>query len=330
MMDHYALAMFKKLENTQISSDYPRLQINTPLALFFKRSVASQILYTSVLDEKVSFFTAPNYANPHQNSAFELVYVLKGSVTKTIEGHQYRLKAGEGYILNRRITHSEELTDGFMLVLNFTEAFFMELLNNLTAFNLKAHPVFDFIATNCSSNNDWQKNYLEFTPTVPLENPQFQILLDSLQQELATPKIGATYLQKGLFLRLLAALENQNMFALNPVVLNQSKEDYLINRLTSYIAKNYGAVSRKEIELELHYNSEYLNRLLKKHTGQTINQYASEIRLQRAKQLLTTTKLPISQITDLLHFSSDNYFYHFFKKATGTSPSRYRQKHYQD
>ena len=217
-----------------------------------------------------------------------------------------------------------------MLVLNFTEAFFTELLSNLTSFDLKAHPVFDFIATNCSSNNDWQKNYLEFTPTVPLENPQFQILLDSLQQELATPKIGATYLQKGLFLRLLAALENQNMFALNPVVLNQSKEDYLINRLTSYIAKNYGATSRKEIELELHYNSEYLNRLLKKHTGQTINQYASEIRLQRAKQLLTTTKLPISQITDLLHFSSDNYFYHFFKKATRTSPSRYRQKYYQD
>ena len=72
-MDRYALAMFKKLENTQISSDYPRLQINAPLALFFKRSVASQILYTSVLDEKVNFFTAPNYANPHQNSAFELV-----------------------------------------------------------------------------------------------------------------------------------------------------------------------------------------------------------------------------------------------------------------
>ena len=118
------------------------------------------------------------------------------------------------------------------------------------------------------------------------------------------------------------------MFNINTIDIHSGKEDFLVERLTSYIVKKYGNVSRRDVEKDLHYNDEYLNRLLKKACGKTINRYAAEIRLDRARQLLSTTSLTIGENTNLLEFSSENYFYHFFKKAEGISPSRYRAEHH--
>lgn len=324
-MDEFIAQKMKAFENPLQTGPYPEIQTNTPLAMFLKRSVDEGILYTNVQDQKISYFFGQNYNQLHQNASLELVYVLEGTVIKTIEDKQYTLRTGEGYILNRRIAHSEELPDGFLLCLNFTEELFKQITIE-SEINFDQHPVFNFIR-HSQTEQYWQKSYLEFNPTVPLVNHQFRIVLDALQQELATNKLGANYLQKGLLLRLLELLENPHMFNLNPINIHSNKEEFLVDRLTSFIIKRYGDVSRKDIEVQLHYNNEYLNRLLKKACGKTINAYASEVRLDRAKELLTSTNLTINQITELLNFSSDNYFYQFFKKNTGLSPRQYRQQH---
>lgn len=324
-MDEFIARKLKALENPTQTGPYPEIKNHVPLALFLKQSVDNGILYTNVQDKKITYFWGQDYNQLHQNSAFELVYVLKGTVIKIIENKQYTLQAGEGYILNRHIIHSEEMKNGFLLCLNFSEELFKQITTECKV-NFENHPVFNFIGHN-QTEQYWQKSYLEFTPTTPLVNHQFRIILDALQQELATHKLGANYLQKGLLLRLLASLEDPHMFKLNPINIHSNKEEFLVDRLTSFIIKKYGNVSRKDIEVNLHYNNEYLNRLLKKSCGKTINAYATEVRLDRAKELLTNTTLTISKITELLNFSSDNYFYHFFKKNTGVSPSQYRHQH---
>jgi AraC-like DNA-binding protein len=58
----------------------------------------------------------------------------------------------------------------------------------------------------------------------------------------------------------------------------------------------------------------------------TLANYAQMIRTQKAQQLLNTTDLTIQLIAERLGFSSEAYFYHFFKKQTGCSPNQYRQK----
>lgn len=326
-MDKYAEKMLKSLENPVQTGEYPDLKNNADLAMFLKQSVEKGILYTNVQDSKIVYFTAENYSQMHQNTAYELMYVLDGTVIKQIEDKKYTLHTGEGYILNRRITHSDDVQDGFLLVLDFSEEFFREVTRSIDI-REDNHPVFSFIEKCGQDSSGWRKSYLEFSPTVPLPNEQFRTVLDSLQQELATKKIGASFLQKGLFLRLVELLENKKMFNINTIDIHSGKEDFLVERLTSYIVKKYGNVSRRDVEKDLNYNDEYLNRLLKKACGKTINRYAAEIRLDRARQLLSTTSLTIGEITNLLEFSSENYFYHFFKKAEGISPSRYRAEHH--
>ncbi|MFK3588545.1 AraC family transcriptional regulator [Lactobacillus sp. 23-2] len=325
-MDKQTEQFFKKIEIQTVGSAFPSIQNNADIAMFIKQSIDDDILYTDIQDKRIDAFVSENNNQPHQNTAFELFYVLEGTVIKTIEEKEYILRKGEGCILNRRITHSDDLKDGFMLVLNFTEDYFRKITHDLSTEQLQG-PVFSFLHNNCTESGNWKKSYMEFHPTVPVVDRRFQTILDSLQQELATRKLGADFFLQGLLLRLLSCLENPHSFRLNVIDINSSKEDFLVDRLISFIESNYGKVSRKEISKALHYNDEYLNRLLKRSHGLTISTYARNVRLNRAKELLMTTDLTVAEIARLLDFSSENYFYHFFSKVVGISPKKYREAH---
>ena len=59
--------------------------------------------------------------------------------------------------------------------------------------------------------------------------------------------------------------------------------------------------------------------------GQSFQQVLSEVRLQQSQDYLTYSTLSPMQISQLLGFSEQSSFNHFFKQCTGKSPSRYRQ-----
>jgi len=312
---------FARLESN--NGEHPKITTQIPLAIFYKKQLADQVLYTMIEAGKIHTFEANDYQKLHQDQDFELMYVLQGQLTNHIEGQSFIFKAGEGCLLNPQITHAESLATGCtVMFINLSQALLFELLPKVP----HSGPIFEFLNHNSKSENNWQRSYLEFAPSMPYPNISFQIILDALQQEIATKKIGATYFQHGLVLRLLAALEDQTHFTVSSTALDLSKEDYLVNRVIHLIENHYGNISRTEIEQSLHYNAEYLNRLLKKQTGQTITVYAQKVRLQKAQQLLVTTDLKIQLIADRLGFNSETYFYHYFKKQAELSPNQYRQK----
>jgi AraC-like DNA-binding protein len=60
-------------------------------------------------------------------------------------------------------------------------------------------------------------------------------------------------------------------------------------------------------------------------TGESPNQYHLNLRLERAKNLLTTTVLNTSEIADQTGFESVFYFSRLFKKKNGISPTEFRK-----
>ena len=312
---------FSKLHaaNTEV----PQITTYSPIAIFYKQKIGEKVLYTKVQDGEIVAFEDEEYQALHKNQNFELMYVLNGELTNFIEDKEYLFRAGEGCLLNTQILHREILSDGCSVVfLNLSPALLQELFMN----DCGKGPIFQFLQQNLQSDSQWKRSYIELTPCLPQQSAGFHIILDSLQLEVATAKIGRTYFQRGLILRLLDALENTNLFSLQQIDLDLSKEAYLVNRVTHLIESRFGNISRKEIQAALHYNAEYLNRLLKRQTKMTIAGYAQMIRTQKAQQLLNTTDLTIQLIAERLGFSSEAYFYHYFKKQTGLSPNQYRQR----
>lgn len=67
-------------------------------------------------------------------------------------------------------------------------------------------------------------------------------------------------------------------------------------------------------------------KLFKEYTGMSPALYQQDLRLQRAKELLSTTRLTIKEIAYRLCFESPDYFSSKFKAKVGYKPSDYRDK----
>ena len=67
-------------------------------------------------------------------------------------------------------------------------------------------------------------------------------------------------------------------------------------------------------------------KLFKQYTGLSPALYQQDLRLQRAKELLSTTKLSIKEIAYRLNFESPDYFSSKFRMKTGIKPSDFREQ----
>jgi two-component system response regulator YesN len=68
--------------------------------------------------------------------------------------------------------------------------------------------------------------------------------------------------------------------------------------------------------------------VFKKETGKTINQFITEIRIEKAKELLKDRQIKLYEIASLIGFSDANYFAKTFRKLEGINPSDFREKYF--
>ncbi len=105
-------------------------------------------------------------------------------------------------------------------------------------------------------------------------------------------------------------------------------EDNTIFMIKDYIAKNYSndLLSIKEIGDYVKLSASYVCTYFKAQTGQTLNQYLTEYRMEKAMRLLEDVRNQIADISAKVGYSNGNYFSKSFKKFAGLTPSKYREK----
>src|SRR5258708_36150140 len=69
----------------------------------------------------------------------------------------------------------------------------------------------------------------------------------------------------------------------------------------------------------------YFSRVFKAETGTTFEKYLLQLRLEKARDLLRYTALPIKQVGQEAGFGSSAYFFEAFKRMSGLAPERYRK-----
>lgn len=107
---------------------------------------------------------------------------------------------------------------------------------------------------------------------------------------------------------------------------NKNKSNPTIKRTLDYINANL----EKEISLVsaadfAKVKPVYLSRLFKEETGKNFIEYLTDMRLDKAKQLLADDELNIKEITYSVGYADQNYFSKIFRKKFGMTPTEFRK-----
>lgn len=101
----------------------------------------------------------------------------------------------------------------------------------------------------------------------------------------------------------------------------------LVNQAKLYIEHNFEKeVSLDEVSRIINISPYYFSKLFKEETGENFIDYLTDIRIQKAKELLKDQTISIKEVCMKSGYSDPNYFSRIFKKKENLTPSEYRER----
>lgn len=105
------------------------------------------------------------------------------------------------------------------------------------------------------------------------------------------------------------------------------KNTTVINKIKDIIEKRYNDdISVSKISEEVYLTPNYISMIFKQETGETITEYITKVRMEKAKKMLKLTDLKIMEIAEKVGYEDPHYFSKVFKKYTGIHPQKYRSE----
>lgn len=99
-----------------------------------------------------------------------------------------------------------------------------------------------------------------------------------------------------------------------------------VDKAIHYVDQNYfDEISLKGISAKFFFSPAYFSDLLKKKTGKSFNDYLNDLRINKAKELLQTPELKVTEVSELVGYHNCSYFIRIFREKTGQTPNDFRR-----
>ena len=112
-------------------------------------------------------------------------------------------------------------------------------------------------------------------------------------------------------------------------MINSAHEDKTVSavdKAKEYIDANYSKdLSLDDLSRKFDISPYYFSKLFKNKTGVNFIDYLTNIRIERAKELLADSDVSIKEICSEVGYADPNYFSRIFKKVTGVTPTEYKE-----
>ena len=240
----------------------------------------------------------------HTHPFTELFYVVDGKGEFNIQGQRFPVKANDFVIINPQVEHTElsspdEPLEYIMLGIRGLS------FSNLTPVSEGGHP-FSFF-----NLRDEKKDILRY--------------LNAMVQEATSQQMSYELVCHNLLEILLIKILRHQHFDLE--VGKQSKATKDISFIKHYLETYYHeSIQLEDLASMTHLSRFYISHSFKKEIGMSPMEYLIDIRIKESKILLRTTNYSISQVADIVGFTTPTYFSKQFRKSTGISPTDYREQ----
>lgn len=102
----------------------------------------------------------------------------------------------------------------------------------------------------------------------------------------------------------------------------------LIHQAKQYLKCHYqnSKLSLNEVASQINFSASHFSMVFSQEMGQTFKEYLTELRIDKARELLRMTTLRSSEIAYQVGYNDPHYFSSVFKKNTGFSPIEFRSQ----
>lgn len=254
----------------------------------------------------------------HRHDYIEINYVFNGKLKQKVGDESITLKQGELLFLNQHIYHEIEASEEEDIIINFIiqPHFFEFIFTYLSTDNM----ISNFLI-NSLYNKTQNGYYLYFAIS---EVKEIQEIIQKMIHEIWRPSLLSDSTIK-LYTGILMVELIKNADKLKQKEENPAAHFILVETM-KYIDEHYQSASLYELAEKLHQPHYALSKQIKKATQYTFKELLQEKRLNQAKQLLTGTDIPVTEIAELVGYDNVSYFYRIFKNKFGQTPKNLREQ----
>ena len=254
--------------------------------------------------EKSSGLFDPKYPY-HYHDWYELYYMETGSCTYRVKHKNYTMDEGNIILIPPQNSHkaiyNSEMHKRWLIY------FSKDFIDSSLLLNIK-----EIILTPIGFRSDKDKGFV-------------MSIFEKMNEEFKNPSSYSTLLYKIYLTELLVYLFKH--LKTKAASSESGTADLVVDYTLDYIKHHFSEpLSVEDLAWSNGISSGYLSRKFKQSTGIGLLTYIMNVRLDKAKELLTTTDEPITAIAYKCGYTDSNYFSYAFKKAEGISPLKYRKQ----
>ena len=253
----------------------------------------------------------------HSHNYVEIMYMCTGQTTHLIGGGTpVHLQAGELLFLNQQASHAIQKAGAGDVAVNFIvlPQFFDYAFQIVGTSNLLGRFLLGTLKNGGAEISHLVCHTAELLPV--------QNLVESMVWSLLHNEDGARRANQLRMAMLLLDLLNHHECI--DVQGEPGQGSPLVLAALREIEDNCRDASLSRVAERFHVSLAYLSALVRQATGNTFKELLQQKRLDRAQQLMRTTKLPVQAIAEAVGYDTTSYFYTIYKKAFGITPKEYR------
>jgi AraC-like DNA-binding protein len=148
-------------------------------------------------------------------------------------------------------------------------------------------------------------------------------LFNCIIDKTKTEKPGYQPLISGAVLHLIGSCHA----TLKQTAVENKEEEVIINKARLLFRANISnPYSPEQASQELNVGYSWFRKLFKNYSGLSPGQYYLQLKIDKARELLSNSNIPVKEIAIELNFDSSFYFSKIFKEKTGLTPTDYRKR----